>query len=78
MQFCQPEYCACVCVHVCHSILDIQGKWGYGKLQIWEGPWLLFVSCHEETQNKVHGFLPVLLRLPARQLGGRSDEEAAE
>lgn len=42
------------------------------------GPWLLFVSCHEETQDKVHDFLPVLLRLPARQLGGRSDEEAAE
>lgn len=38
MQFCQPEYCACVCVRVCHSILDIQDKWGNGKLQNWEGP----------------------------------------
>lgn len=37
---------------------------------------LLLVSCHEETQNEVDGFLPVVWCLPAHHVGRRSDEEA--
>lgn len=76
--------CVCVCggggVTVCQRF-STNGAMVSGignKLQICEGPWLLFVACHEETQDKVYRFLPVLLRLPAREVGRRSDEEAAE
>lgn len=41
-------------------------------------PRLILVSGHEETQNKVDGSLSVVRRLPARQVGGRSNEEAGK
>ena len=41
-------------------------------------PPLLLVYCHEETQNKVDGFLPVMWCLSAHHVGGWSDEEAGK
>lgn len=73
----------------CHTVSDRVGSVASSKPG-WEWtpnptevtrehrPRLLLVSCHEETQDKVDSFLPVVWCLSAHHVWRRSDEEAGK